>query len=225
MERQYILPATFALTLQAFLLFGLSGKRPMITSPSGEERKPEKEGKLDDMQKLLVESNDPVRVNEDSESSDRTDRTGKTAPHPVDIPIVNPSPGVVTIPVIPAIPGDPGIKTIPVDWVIQRIAKNPSTGVVDWNKLDRVPRVRLQPAPVYPPAMRHLGAEGMAMVDFLVDETGNVYSPAILSVTTPGFEEAALRAVARWKFEPGCKNGRRVRFRMRVPLVFRMSAD
>jgi len=219
MKRQYILPATFALTLQAFLLFGLPGKRPMITSP------PEEEGKLEDRLKLLVEPNDPVRASEDSESSDRTDRTDKTAPRLVDIPPVDPPPGAVTIPVIPAIPGTPGTKTIPVGWAVQRADKNPSTGVVNWNELDRVPRVRLQPAPVYPFAMRQRGAEGMVMVEFLVDETGNVYSPAILSVTTPGFEEAALRAVAKWKFEPGCKNGRRVRFRMSVPLIFRISGE
>ena len=54
MKRQYILPATFALTLQVFLLFGLSGKRPMITPPPGEERKPEKEGKFEDQLKLFV---------------------------------------------------------------------------------------------------------------------------------------------------------------------------
>jgi outer membrane biosynthesis protein TonB len=37
-----------------------------------------------------------------------------------------------------------------------------------------------------------------------------------------GFADAALRAVARWKFEPGLKNGRHVRFRMSVPIMFRI---
>jgi protein TonB len=34
------------------------------------------------------------------------------------------------------------------------------------------------------------------------------------------FDEPTLRAVARWKFEPGRKDGRAVRFRMSVPVVF-----
>jgi TonB family protein len=50
-------------------------------------------------------------------------------------------------------------------------------------------------------------------------------APSVLSATTPGFEEAALHAVARWKFEPGSKHGRRVRFHMSVPLVFRISEE
>jgi TonB family protein len=65
----------------------------------------------------------------------------------------------------------------------------------------------------------------MVMVEFLVDEMGKVYSPIVLSATTPGFEEAALQAVARRKFEPGSKHGRRVRFHMSVPLVFRISEE
>jgi protein TonB len=39
------------------------------------------------------------------------------------------------------------------------------------------------------------------------------------------FEEAALRAVARWKFEPGRRDGRIVRFKMSVPIVFRLDEN
>jgi protein TonB len=90
--------------------------------------------------------------------------------------------------------------------------------------LDRVPRARLQPAPDYPFSMRSRGGEGTVVVEFLVDEAGNIYSTAVLRATNPGFEEAALRAVARWKIESGYKDGRKVRFRMSVPLVFRIDA-
>jgi protein TonB len=34
------------------------------------------------------------------------------------------------------------------------------------------------------------------------------------------FEAPALKAVKQWKFEPGKKNGKAVRFRMRVPITF-----
>ena len=39
------------------------------------------------------------------------------------------------------------------------------------------------------------------------------------------FEEAAVRAVAKWRFEPGRRDGRVVRFRMAVPIVFALNAD
>ena len=70
-----------------------------------------------------------------------------------------------------------------------------------------------------------LARPSTVVVQFLVDEAGNGYDPMVLSATAPGFEDAVLRAVARWKFEPGTRNSRRVRFRMNVPVVFHVGAD
>jgi protein TonB len=38
--------------------------------------------------------------------------------------------------------------------------------------------------------------------------------------TDPVFERPALAAVKQWRFEPGKRNGKPVRFRMRVPITF-----
>ena len=114
-------------------------------------------------------------------------------------------------------PGPGDLRTVPVGWTPDGPG---GQGRVSKADLDREPRTRVQPAPVYPTDLRNRGLSGTIVVEFLVDEAGNVYDPAVIRGGERGFEEAAVRAVARWKFEPGLKNGRRVRFRMSVPIVF-----
>jgi protein TonB len=58
------------------------------------------------------------------------------------------------------------------------------------------------------------------MVEFVVDEAGHVLDPHVLRSSNPLFEAPTLRAVAKWRFEPGRKDGRVVRFRMAVPVEF-----
>jgi TonB family protein len=60
------------------------------------------------------------------------------------------------------------------------------------------------------------------VVEFLVDLEGRVYETSVLQATDSGFIDEALRAVGRWRFEPGRCAGRKVRFRMSVPVVFRI---
>jgi protein TonB len=216
MNTKFILPAGLALTLHAFLLFGLPGETPV--APSLPEPLP-----VDD--KLLpVYKEDPIRVAKTDEDSP-PNPDGPVAPRRADIPIAAPGGDVFLIPTLPPIPGSPTIAAIPAGWERPRdLGTGVNLRVVDGMDLDCVPRARLQPAPDYPYSMRSRRVEGTVVVEFLVDEAGNVYSSAVLRATNPGFEEAALRAVARWKFESGYKDGRKVRFRMSVPVVFRISA-
>ena len=90
-------------------------------------------------------------------------------------------------------------------------------------KLDRTPRATVQTAPLYPAAMRASGIEGRVLVEFTVDTQGRVVSADVLTATNREFEEAAIRAVMKWRFETGRRNGRVVPFRMEVPLEFRLS--
>jgi protein TonB len=219
MNTRFILPATFALTVLVFVLFGLSGKSPVVVPP------PEDAGKAAPAPTIGIEPDDPIPATDEIDPSSARDKAENAVTRLPEIPVVNPPPGVITIPVIPAIRGDREATTIPIGWTIPRADKNASPEVSSLIDLDRVPRARLQLAPVYPPEMRKNRVEGTVVVDFLVDRAGNVYDAAVLSATTPGFEEAALRAVAKWKFEPGYRSGRRVRFRMSVPLVFRMADE
>lgn len=100
-----------------------------------------------------------------------------------------------------------------------------SDGAAPLASLDRTPRARVQPAPQYPMAMRSSGVEGSVVVEFTVDVQGQVISATVLSATNREFEEAAIRAVMKWRFEPGRRSGRVVPFRMAVPLEFRLNEN
>lgn len=91
--------------------------------------------------------------------------------------------------------------------------------------LDRSPEPIVQPAPVFPFNLKRESIEGRVRVEFVVDTEGRVHHPFVIESTHPGFEEAAMIGVARWKFRPGMKNGRKVNTRMQVPIVFKILDD
>lgn len=91
--------------------------------------------------------------------------------------------------------------------------------------LDRAPRTRSQVAPSYPAAERSAGITGEVWVEFLVDEGGRVQHARVIRSSHVAFEPATLRAVERWRFEPGTQQGRSVKFRMVVPVQFRLESE
>lgn len=97
--------------------------------------------------------------------------------------------------------------------------------IINVGDLDRMPRAKVQVAPDYPVPLRQSGTGGTVTVEFDVDATGRVVSARVLRSTERGFEEATLRAVLKWRFEPGRRDGRAVPFRMSVPVDFRLGAD
>ena len=86
--------------------------------------------------------------------------------------------------------------------------------------LDQKPRPVFQAPPNYPFELRRRKVEGSVYVLFVVDEDGKVVNPKIEKTSNPGFDAPALEAVRQWKFEPGVRNGQKVRFKMRVPVRF-----
>ncbi|MBI4622768.1 MAG: energy transducer TonB [Verrucomicrobia bacterium] len=84
-------------------------------------------------------------------------------------------------------------------------------------------RTRFQPAPVYPSEGRREGLRGEVFVEFLVDEAGRVADPRVVHSSNRMFEEPTLQAVLRWRFEPGRRAGRIVRFKMAVPVIFSLN--
>jgi periplasmic protein TonB len=85
--------------------------------------------------------------------------------------------------------------------------------------LDQKPVVIYQPSPVRSQKLRRKGPAKVNII-FIVDERGRVVEPRIRNSTDPIFEKSALTAVKRWRFEPGKRNGKPVRFRMLVPITF-----
>ncbi len=88
--------------------------------------------------------------------------------------------------------------------------------------LDRVPEPIVQPAPVFPPALRREIEEAKVTVEFIVDREGKVLSPIVVASSHEGFNDAAMSGVSRWRFHPGMKGGRKVNTRMSVPIIFRV---
>lgn len=97
--------------------------------------------------------------------------------------------------------------------------------IFDLGSLDQRPDARVRPPPVYPFEMRRSGLRGEVTVGFIVDSNGNVLDPYIISSSNPGFEDAAIQAVLKWKFRPGRKGGAAVNTRVAQPLTFNLNAE
>lgn len=121
--------------------------------------------------------------------------------------------------IVPGTPGGPGDIAGRGTW------GPPATPVLGIDHLDRTPRAVAQPAPDYPFALRQSGVTGQVFVEFEVDTAGRVVTARIVRGGEKEFEEAALRAVLQWRFEPGRKDGRAVPFRMAVPIGFNLTED
>jgi TonB family protein len=217
MNQKLILPAAFALTLHAFLLFGLTGKTPPAVAAAEDLLPKEKPRDI-----VSIDTDDifqkPV-YGEDEPTKGPVD----TMPRLREIPVVNPPAGSFTVPPLPPSTGIHPVKIIDVNWQEPgRQGTKSAVEVFDRSMLDRIPRARSQPAPIYPNDLRQAGIGGTVVVEFKVDLEGNVYGAKVLSATHSGFVDAALLAIERWKFEPGLRTGTRVRFSMSVPLVFKI---
>ena len=88
--------------------------------------------------------------------------------------------------------------------------------------LDRVPVPVMQPSPVFPFELKREVPYAEVNVEFIVDVDGRVRNPVGVRATHPGFVDAAVAGVARWRFRPGMKGGKRVNTRMMVPIIFRL---
>ena len=85
--------------------------------------------------------------------------------------------------------------------------------------LDQKPRAIYQPGPIIDDKVRRK-APGQVSVVFVVNARGKVEDPIVQASSDPVFVAPALAAIRKWKFEPGQRNGKAVRIRMRVPITF-----
>ena len=85
--------------------------------------------------------------------------------------------------------------------------------------LDQEPRAIFRGSPKITSKMRRR-TPGTVYIIFTVGTEGKVEEAKVQRSTDPVFERAALDAVRKWKFEPGKRAGKPVKFRMRVPITF-----
>jgi protein TonB len=75
--------------------------------------------------------------------------------------------------------------------------------------------------PKYSASARRKGIEGTVVVTFEVLENGTAANPQVVSGPEE-LRDCVLRAVPTWRFEPAHRGDKKVRFRMRKAVVFRL---
>ncbi|MFB6273274.1 MAG: energy transducer TonB [Salinibacter sp.] len=78
----------------------------------------------------------------------------------------------------------------------------------------------LQKAVEYPKMAKKAGLEGRVIVQFVVDENGNVQTPKVIRGVHRLLNNAAIKAVRKQKFKPGKQRGRPVKVQMALPVSF-----
>jgi protein TonB len=64
-------------------------------------------------------------------------------------------------------------------------------------------------APMYPPSAQARGQEGWVLLEFTVTVSGSVADPVVIESQPPGvFDEAAKRAVIKFKYKPRVESGK-----------------
>lgn len=94
---------------------------------------------------------------------------------------------------------------------------------ISFTDLDQPPRPIHRPGPVTSSKLaaqiRKIGG-GTVYIIFFVTPTGRVERARVQESSNPILNAPALAAVKKWKFQPGKRNGKPVRFRMRQPITF-----
>lgn len=124
----------------------------------------------------------------------------------------------------------PDINAVKVWTIPENIRRGTKPGdgggnIFNLADLDRIPEPVMQPAPIYPPTLKREGLTSKVTVEFIVDTQGQVQNAIVINSTHPGFDEAAMTGVGKWRFRAGLKGGVKVNTRMRVPIIFRVADD
>jgi len=93
------------------------------------------------------------------------------------------------------------------------------TGTVD---TDIIPLVRVDPT--YPIRAQERGIEGWVQIEFTISPRGTVLNPKVVAYEPSSiFNQSALRAIRRWKYNPKIEDGKPVsRPGVKTRLVFRL---
>jgi len=133
-------------------------------------------------------------------------------------------------------PGSHKGKKVPVSLVIPiRFALDPSevkqpAGAEEtvYEDVDVMPEpiggiVNILKDLVYPEEAAKNKIEGRVMVSFVVDEKGNVTKPTVITGIGYGCDEAAVKALSTAKFTPGKENGKTVKVKLVLPVMFKLN--
>lgn len=74
----------------------------------------------------------------------------------------------------------------------------------------------------YPEMARKAGIEGRVIVQFVVNEQGQVVNPKVVRGIGGGCDKEALRVVKTAEFKPGMQRGRPVKVQYTLPITFQL---
>jgi periplasmic protein TonB len=102
-------------------------------------------------------------------------------------------------------PGDAVGAIIPMVDTAVELGKATALGAGGADR-DVVPLVRVDPD--YPPRAKARGIEGYVDVQFTITPVGTVEDPVVIGANpSVVFDQAALRAIRKWKYQPKIQNG------------------
>jgi protein TonB len=131
-------------------------------------------------------------------------------------PAVRPS-EIVRPPELPAALLDAG-------WEIPALGPPPPPGPQPFDAREMEAPVRLEaPLPAYTEPARRARREGDVVLEAVIDLEGRVREARVLQSLGFGLDEAALLALADWRFEPARKAGRPIPVIYRLVVRFRLS--
>ena len=216
MHRRLALPAAVALTLHLFLLFGFTAVRR--AAPPRRPAAP--------VARTLLALELPRDASaEPAASTPSSAPLPPLLPEPAPVPSLSPEPSFHPV-IREAAVRSPTLAIEPLAFAGTAHGDDLLSGsgaALDAALLDAMPRARAQPPPAYPATARASGLEGEVVVEFVVDPLGRVHDARVVRSTEAVFEETTLRAVAHWRFEPGTRGGTPVAFRLRLPVVFKVT--
>ena len=101
--------------------------------------------------------------------------------------------------------------------------QSPTEDIVFFGELDKKPKPISIPAPKYPEKMRRAGIEGTVTLKVLVDIDGTVTEIRVhKSSGYTEFDQAAINALRKAKFEPAEHKGDKVKTWTQMPFFFRL---
>ena len=101
------------------------------------------------------------------------------------------------------------------------VSESPNLRAIDAKDV-KWPEIIKEVSPVYPAAMKDSNIFGKVLVRVYVDASGKITSPSptVLFSSNPGFNQAAIDAVSKYKFGPGTVYGRPEKLRVVEWVIF-----
>lgn len=105
------------------------------------------------------------------------------------------------------------------------VAPRPNSPYVEFTLSKRAMPAAGNKAPSYPTALRAAGMEGEVLVQFVVDQQGNVENSTfkVVKSTNPAFTAAVREVLPAWRYRPAEVSGRRVKQLVQEPFAFRLA--